>query len=191
MRLKLGAAAAAALVALASAAAAFAHAAPVTVQPGDGAVLSASPARVTITMSQELARQAGGSDIDVFDGAGREVTTEAATISDSDRRVLSVPLPASLPTGTYRVAWKTVSAEDGDTANGELSFVVDPAATPSAGRETVRESPLTSDETPAASTAAFDTGGGGGTSWVLVTAIAVCALAVGGGAMFLLGPRRQ
>ncbi|MGI8926566.1 MAG: hypothetical protein ACR2HN_07965 [Tepidiformaceae bacterium] len=65
---------------------AFAHAEPVTVEPGDGAVLPSPPARVLITMSQEMARTQGAKDIDVLDAAGQEVTTEAARIEDSDRR---------------------------------------------------------------------------------------------------------
>src|SRR6185436_1659036 len=115
--------------ALAVATVAFAHAEPATVSPGDGAVLNSSPATVVIEMSQEMTRREGANDIDVLDAAGTEVTTVAATVDNNDRKKLSVPLPANLPAGKYVVNWKTVSADDGDSANGQLSFTIDPTAT--------------------------------------------------------------
>lgn len=174
---------------------AFAHAEPSKVTPGDGAVLAEAPTQVVIEMSQEMARQADANDIDVLDASGKEVTTVAATIDDGDRSKLSVPLQTNLPTGVYTIKWKTLSADDGDPANGELTFTIDPAKPASAGKETLREtgiggeaSPTSAAPTTAAATspaAPADTGTDGGTSWVLVAAVAVGMLAVGSGGTFL------
>ncbi len=174
---------------------ALAHAEPSKVTPGDGAVLAAGPREVVIEMSQDMARQADANDIDVFDASGKEVTAVAATIDDTDRSKLSVPLPADLANGVYTIKWKTLSADDGDPANGQLSFTVDPARPPSAGKEVLRDTGIGATAPPTAATPApsatsdavapVETSTGGGTSWVLVAAVAVGMLAVGSGGTFL------
>lgn len=176
------------IFALATFTMAFAHAEPATVKPGDGAVLNQPPTEILIQMTQEMARQAGGNDIEVFDSTGKKISTVAAVIDNSDRRKISVPLPSNLPVGTYTVKWKTLSADDGDPANGQLTFTYDPAKTPSAGKENLvdtgaqPESPTTS----APGSAVGLDGGGGGTSWVLVVSVAVGMFAIGSGSTYLL-----
>ena len=85
--------------ALASVGAAFAHAEPATAKPGDGAVLTTIPGEIVLEMSQEMARQGGANDIDVFDEGGKEVTTVAAVVDNNDRKRLSVPVPSGLAPG--------------------------------------------------------------------------------------------
>jgi copper transport protein len=191
------------IAALALVSLAFAHAEPDTVSPGDGAVLAASPSQVVIEMSQEMARTADANDINVVDSAGKEVTTAPATIDNADRKKLTVALPPNLPTGTYTVNWKTLSADDGDAANGTLSFTVDPSKPASAGKTKLRDTGI--GESPAAaspSAAAKATsgaapasdiggGGGGGTSWILVAAVGLAMLAVGSGSTFLLVTKKE
>lgn len=170
---------------------AFAHAEPKTVRPGDGAVLAASPGEYTIEMTQEMARREGANDIDVFDANGNEVTAVAAVIDNANRSRITVTLPPSLESGDYTVRWKTLSAEDGDAANGELTFRIDPNATADPGKEQLVEGAPTAapgedgsdGETSAPS---IVNGGGGGTSWVLVAAVAVGCLVLGSGTTFLL-----
>lgn len=177
---------------LLSVAAALAHAEPAKVKPGQDAVLNAAPTEIVIEMSQELARQAGANDIVVQDAAGKEVTTQPAAIDNANRRKLSVPLPAGLAPGAYTVRWRTLSADDGDTASGNYSFKIDPAATPSAGKEVVRED-LLGVQTPAggeAPKASASNGGAGGTSWVLVSAVAIGMFVLGAGTSFLLVQKR-
>jgi copper transport protein len=181
----------AALLSLGLWAAASAHAEPAKVTPGDGAVLNTPPSQVEITMSQEMARSGGQNDIDVFDASGKEVTAVAAVIDNGDRRKLSVPLPSNLSPGTYTVRWKTLSADDGDAANGTLTFTYDPAQTPSPGRQDLRPDLLGNATVETGSTsppAAF--GGGGGTSWVLVAAVGVATFVLGSGGTFLLIQKR-
>ena len=184
------AAAAAALVALTLV---FAHAEPVRVSPGDGAVLNEAPTEIVFEMSQEMARQAGQNDIDVFDAAGNEVTTIAAVIDNADRRVLSVSLPTNLPPGEYTVEWKTLSAEDGDPDSGSTTFTYDPAAEPDPGQEVLREDLLNpgGTESPTAAPPAVISSGGGndGVGWVLVIAVGALMFVFGAGGTFLLVQR--
>ena len=172
-----------------------AHAAPAKIAPGDGAVLVSSPARVTIEMSQELARQAGSNDIDVFSSTGAEITTESAVIDSKDRRIISVGLPSPLAPGKYAVKWKSLSSEDGDPAEGELSFTVDPAGPANPGNEVLRV-PLGA--TAAGSPSPVETNGTlkvaqspQGVTWALVIAVGIAALVVGAGGTFLLMERSQ
>ena len=175
----------AALLALAVVTSASAHAEPATVKPGDGAVLSQPPADVVIEMTQEMARQGGANDIEVFDAAGKKVTTVGAVIDNSDRKRISVPLPSDLPVGTYTVKWKTLSADDGDPADGQLSFTFDPSKPPSPGNENLVEVVVAPTAKAPANDAGFG-GGGGSTSWALVVAVAAGMFALGSGATFLL-----
>jgi methionine-rich copper-binding protein CopC len=173
------------------AAVALAHAEPARVKPGQDAVLNAAPLEIAIEMSQEMARQAGANDIVVQDASGKEVTTQPAVIDNANRRKLSVPLAAGLPPGTYTVRWRTLSADDGDTASGNYSFKIDPAATPSEGTEVVRADLLgvqtgQGTNSPAVSVSA----GSGGTSWVLLTAVAAGMFVLGAGTSFLLVQKR-
>ncbi|WP_322796410.1 copper resistance protein CopC [Tepidiforma sp.] len=186
--LRLAAGAVGAVLALAAVASAAAHAEPVRATPGDGAVVTSPPPEIVLTMSQDLARQAGANDIEVLDAAGSDVTPGTAAIDPADRRRLSVALPADLAPGEYVVRWKTLSAEDGDPASGELRFRYDPAGTPNPGREVLKESVLGGATPAAAAPAPSAVGGGsdGDTSWVLVAAVAGAALVIGAGGMYLL-----
>lgn len=179
----------AALLSLGVLAVAFAHAEPDKVVPGDGAVLNVSPREVVIDMSQEMARQQGANDIEVFDSSGKKVTTVAAVIDNGNRARLSVPLPEGLGVGVYTVKWKTLSADDGDPADGTLTFTVDPSKPPSPGKTLLRDTGIGTAATPVGPDAAASPSGaegGGGTSWVLVVAVAVAMFAVGSGVTFLL-----
>ncbi|MCE7927909.1 MAG: hypothetical protein DYG91_05320 [Chloroflexi bacterium CFX7] len=171
-----------------------AHAAPAKISPGDGAVLVTSPSKIVIEMSQDMARQDGGNDIDVVGPDGTEVTTEAAVIDNANRRLLSVNVPANLPPGKYVIRWKSLSSDDGDPADGELSFTVDPAGPAQPGREILREE-LGGSPTPATNTdsaSAFPTvTEPDGVTWVLVVAVGVGALVLGAGGTFLLVDKRQ
>ena len=177
--------------ALLAVSAAFAHAEPVTVAPGSGAVVTAAPPEIVIQMSQEMARREGANDIDVVDAAGIEVTTLAAVIDNGDRSRLSVLLPSDLPPGVYTVRWMTLSAEDGDTANGEYSFTLDPEGTATAGQETLREDLLGDAATPETSSPLLIGGGGDdGVPWMLLVATATGMFVLGAGSTFLLIQKR-
>jgi copper transport protein len=188
------AAAAAIFLALVAVVSVAAHAEPIRVKPGDGAVLVQRPSEVVFEMSQELARQPGANDIDVFDAGGAEVTSVAAVIDNANRARLSVPLPADLAPGTYTVRWKTLSSEDGDDVSGETTFTYDPAAVPSPGKEVLRED-LAGARPDAGGTGAqppaLDAGSNTrGVTWILVVAVGVGMLVLGAGGTFLLVQRQ-
>lgn len=171
-----------------------AHAEPNEIRPGDGSVVTTVPVAVEIVMTQELARQPGANDIDVVTADGVEVTTETATLDLKDRRRLSVPLPGDLAPGAYIVRWKSLSAEDGDAEEGELSFTYDPSGVAAPGREQLDDEPAAAATVPvsanedssAFSTERQSTRG----TWVAATAAAIAGLAIGGALSFLLVQRR-
>ena len=185
------------VAALAFVATAYAHAEPSTVMPGDGAVLATSPGQIVIETTQNMARQAGANDIVVVDASGKVETTAEAVVDDTDRRRLTQTVPASLPPGVYTIKWKTLSADDGDAADGTFSFTIDPSKPPSAGTVTVSSAVTTAPNTAVAQPAALQAtapdaaGSPSGTSWVLVVAVGVAALAVGAGGTFLFVTKSQ
>ncbi len=181
-----------AVAAVGYASTAFAHAEPAKVSPGDGAVLNVRPAQIEIEMSQEMARRAGANDIDVFDAGGNEVTVVSAVIDNGNYKKLTVSLPLNLPVGTYTVKWKTLSDEDGDPADGKLSFTFDPSKPADPGKVVVRED-LLAPEDPAGEESPAGVpglGGDSGRSWALVAAVAIAAFAIGSGGTFLLVQKR-
>lgn len=181
----------AALFGLACVTIAFAHAEPAKARPGDSAVLTTAPARVELQMSQELARREGANDIDVFTAARTEVTAAAAVIDNADRRRLSVELPAPLAPGKYEVRWKTLSAEDGDTAGGTLTFTFDPTGVADPGKETLREDLLSGGGDPTSTAPVAIEGTSNGVTWILVVAAALGMFVVGSGGTFLLVQKRS
>lgn len=171
----------------------FAHAEPATAKPGDGAVVLQPPAEIVIEMSQDMFSKDGANDIDVLDSTGKEVTTVAAAVDRNDRKRLSVAMPSTLAPGEYTVNWKTLSADDGDDAEGSIAFTYDPKGTADPGKETLREDLLNpggatpSAEAPPALTVA---GSDSGTGWILVVAVGIGMFVIGAGASFLLVQKR-
>lgn len=168
-----------------------AHAEPDEIRPGDGAVLVTPPGQVEIVMSEALARSEGGSDIDVFDAEGTEVTTEPAELDLTDRRRLTVPIPADLAPGTYTVRWTSLSDEDGDPASGVLTFTFDPQGVANPGREALDED--ISAPSPPTDTgdnlSAVANGRSTRNGWVTAAASGLVGAAIGGMAVFLLSKR--
>lgn len=154
--------------------------------PADGVVPQA-PARVDVWFTQELFRQAGANVIEVTGPDGARVDTGDVVLDDADRHHLSVGLRPDLPPGRYTVAWRNLSADDGDPHDGSFAFTVDPAAQPTAapGSSAPGEPAPGGQEEPAAS----DDGSGG---WLLPAALGgVAAVVVAGAAVLLLRVRRE
>ena len=119
----------------------YAHAGYARSQPGAGAVIATAPTQVVIWFGQDMFRRAGENGIEVLGPDGAAVQTGEAAIDDDDRRILSVPLAADLTPGAYTVNWHTLSAEDGDDAEGSFTFTYDPAAA-------VTSTPMQAEATP-------------------------------------------
>jgi methionine-rich copper-binding protein CopC len=167
--------------------------------PAKGEVLSASPAQVSITFTQDVQRITGTYGIDVIGPAG-PATAGAATLNDEDRSIMTAPLAPNLPPGRYVVEWKNVSDTDGDSAEGAFSFYigVQPTAedlaadaaleeageeatpTPTTGAATPGTTPpVSSTATPPAGND-DDDGGSGTTIAIVIGVVAVVAgIAIG------------
>jgi len=107
---------------------AFAHAGYLRSEPGSEAVVAESPSRVDIWFTEELFRRQGENKITVIGPGEQPVQVGEAQIDDDDRTHLWVVLQPALPPGEYRVEWRSLSAEDGDTEEGSFLFTLDPQA---------------------------------------------------------------
>ena len=137
----LGVAAAAVVPALATAHANYDRSTPAA----DSTVRSA-PARVDVWFTQEMFKRVGSNTLEVAESGGQRVDGGDSLLDPVDRTHLSIGLADALPPGTYAVAWRTLSAIDGDTADGTFTFTVDPSAietTPSPTPEAASAAPAT------------------------------------------------
>jgi len=100
-----------------------AHSELVKSEPEAGASLENSPAQVTAWFSEELDSQS--SSLRVFDSQNNQVDNGDGSVdlNDLDHLSMVVSLPP-LQSGTYTVHWESVSAEDGDSEEGEFTFRV-------------------------------------------------------------------
>ncbi len=125
--------AAALICLLAAPAAASAHALLIESSPPPGAGLAGSPAAIIAMFSEPLNRPL--STLRLTTPAGRPV--RATVTSDGSTRLVLRPV-RRLARGVYELRWRTVSADDGHTAQGSYSFgvraaVVGPAQSAAAG----------------------------------------------------------
>lgn len=85
--------------------------------PPVGAVLTAAPARVTLTFNNRIEKPL--SRLRLVDDRG-EARTLKILVEDGPAERLTAPLPALGP-GGYRVEWQVLST-DGHIVNGRFSF---------------------------------------------------------------------
>ncbi len=105
-----------------------AHSRYVRSEPGQGAIIATELERVQIWFTQDLFRRQGENRILVIGPDGNEVQSGEALIDDDNRRHMWVELQSPLAPGEYRVEWRNLSAEDGDTDEGDFMFTLDPQA---------------------------------------------------------------
>ncbi len=105
-----------------------AHAALLSSDPPDGALLVAPPAAITLTFTEPPDPEL--STVQVLDQTGKEVVVGAAARAQGN--VLRTPFPESLPDGVYTVSWHVVSEVDGHVTASAFAFGVgvDPASVP-------------------------------------------------------------
>jgi copper transport protein len=116
---------------LASGTAAQAHAVLRSSDPADGASVDRAPRQVTLTFTERPEPRL--STVQVLDADGRAVQAGKAGPVAGQPFQLQVPLGA-LADGTYTVAWRTVSRDDGHVTGGSFAFGVGVAA-PAAGTQ--------------------------------------------------------
>ncbi|WP_106848425.1 copper resistance CopC/CopD family protein [Blastococcus sp. Marseille-P5729] len=107
-----------------AATAASAHATLVTSTPGNGDVLDAAPAQVTVEFTEPVTITTGY--FRVLDADGERVDSGNPVVDGSS---ITVALPADLPDGGYVATWRVVSA-DSHPVSGAISFAVGDAAPP-------------------------------------------------------------
>ncbi|MCY4081457.1 MAG: copper resistance protein CopC [Caldilineaceae bacterium] len=92
--------------------------------PAAGEVVSQAPQQVQIWFTQELFRLEGQNTLEVYGPDDQRVDLDDAAIDDDNRKLMTVTLQSDLPNGVYTVRWRTLSAEDGDEAEGEFQFTL-------------------------------------------------------------------
>ena len=99
---------------------AWAHATLKSATPAKDAEVTTAPKEISLQFNEKL--EAAFSNAKVVDGAGKEVTTEKATLDAADPSVMKLAVPA-LIAGTYKVEYVGVG-HDGHRRKGDYSFTV-------------------------------------------------------------------
>jgi copper transport protein len=104
---------------------AYAHAELESCEPPIDGKLSSAPLRIVCNATESM--DVKGSSLQVFDSSGTQVDKgdSRVELNGRNRRTIVVSLDLSrVKGGVYIVRWKTLSAEDGDVANGEFHLTV-------------------------------------------------------------------
>ncbi len=94
--------------------------------PAAGSILPVSPAEISLVFSEPI--EARYSSLDLLDGSGVAILTDAGVPDPTDPDVLTIGLPKPLPPGSYTVSWRASSAADGHDTTGFLVFGVGPVS---------------------------------------------------------------
>lgn len=94
-----------------------------SVPAADELVLQA-PQQVQVWFTQELFRREGQNSLEVYGPDEQRVDLDDFAIDDDDRTLMTVSLPPDLANGVYTVRWRSLSADDGDDADGEFQFTI-------------------------------------------------------------------
>jgi copper transport protein len=100
---------------------AAAHTELVRADPADGAVLAESPGLAQLWFSGEVT--AARSTARLVDDHGVTVSGTRVVTGSGDPRVIAVELPG-LAAGSYGLLWEAVSARDGHTTTGTITFSI-------------------------------------------------------------------
>ena len=92
--------------------------------PAAGEIVSQVPQQVQVRFTQELFRREGSNSLEVYGPGELRVDLDDSAIDDDDRKLMTVSLQPDLADGDYTVRWRTLSADDGDEADGEFRFTV-------------------------------------------------------------------
>jgi methionine-rich copper-binding protein CopC len=117
------ASAALALAVLCGASAVMAHPLPRAATPAPNAVLTTSPAQISITFSEGLVAAFCG--LELKDASGRTLPLGPASVNPQDHKQLAAPLKTPLGPGIYTVNWRAVG-DDTHHVSGHYSFQVRP-----------------------------------------------------------------
>ncbi len=90
--------------------------------PAADEVVAQAPQRVQVWFTQDLFRREGQNSLEVYGPDNQRVDEDDAAIDDDNRKLMTVSLQSDLADGIYTVRWRTLSADDGDDAEGEFQF---------------------------------------------------------------------
>jgi methionine-rich copper-binding protein CopC len=147
---------------------AFAHAGLVSSDPPSGALLLEAPSQVSLTFNENLLETLV--NVSVINDADEVLLT---SVAEAAGPTVIVGWPADATDGTYRLAYRVVSA-DGHPVTGEIQLTIDATATPEDVTAAAERATQSSPALP---------------SWVLIVGIGLLAgIAIG---LFTVALRRK
>ena len=108
-----------------------AHPELVRAEPPVDALLTVSPERIELWLSEAVATGGGSPGIRLLDDAGQDVAVSEVAVDPADPRRVSANVAPGGP-GTYTVAWTARSDVDGHTLTGSFAFRVGGGRAPGA-----------------------------------------------------------
>ena len=97
-----------------------AHSQLVGSSPGAGDVVPTSPTELRLVFSEPV--EPRYSSLDLLDPVGATIIVGGGTLDPADNHVLVASLAAPLPNGSYTINWRAVSAADGHSTTGFITF---------------------------------------------------------------------
>lgn len=172
---------------------ALAHDQLVSSDPKDGAALDEAPGQIVLTYNNPV--QASFATVAVTGPGGTNIAEGKPQVVDN---TVTQALKSEAPTGTYEVSWRVVSS-DGHPIDGTFTYsikLVVPTPTPTSASpaptsQETSAAPSTPASTPAGtSNEGQDSGGGSPLPWVVVGALALIVIVVGGVVLARRGRQR-
>ncbi len=149
-----------------------AHALLDSAEPPAGSKLTEAPAQLVLHFAQALKPESSWVLVD--DAAGNEVAVNVG-FDQNDRKLMTATFASPAGPGVYKVRWQTLSAADGDYAQGSYMLtILNPDGSNPAGTN--------------ASSGAESSGGGSGRV-VLVLVVVAGVLVIAGGSLFVYRAR--
>jgi copper transport protein len=108
-------------------AAVLAHSQLVSSEPGAGSTVATSPPQILLVFSEPV--DPAYTSLDVLDSVGHVIEEDVGAPLPSDARQFVAPLPP-LSDGAYTVSWRAISAADGHSTSGFVTFAVGNATLP-------------------------------------------------------------
>src|SRR6478672_2110150 len=109
------------ILALATPGSVSAHAYLERSNPAGNTVVETAPKRIQLWFTERP--ELRFSDVTIYAADGTQVSHGPLSLAPDNDRSLAFDLD-STPNGTYTVAWKTLSADDGHTAAGAFAYAV-------------------------------------------------------------------
>lgn len=162
------------------------HAKVISSDPAINSVIKQAPTKITVTTAENMKPGATNSNLEVYGPDDVLISQGNATVGLNDPTKMSVTIKPE-KNGIYIVRWYTVSADDGDAAQGAFAFTVDTATS------TTGVTPTVAAQTTAVSQTATTTSAGNASGtpiWVSIVA-GLVALIVGLAAGLGIGRTRK